>query len=277
MIRSILHPNDLTVGNEAAFLHGLRLAVGAKCEFSILHSAPLRENEDASWQSFPGVRSALVRWGLIDADAPQSAVDSKLGVRIRKAEIQDTTPVNGVMRWLQNHSCDLIVMETHAREGAARLLKGSIAANLANHARLPTLFLPISSSGFVDPATGTALIRNVLIPVDRAPRPAAAISMAFEVAKSYDCPDATIHLLHIGTSDSAPTISVDAAYDRRLRQHTREGAVTDAIVAFARELGPELIVMPTLGRHGFLDALRGSTTERVLRQAQRPLLAVPEG
>src|SRR5262249_5226426 len=253
------------------------LAVGAKCEFSILHSDPLPENEDANWRSFPGVRSTLVRWGLIDADAPQSAVDSKLGIRIKKIEVQDTTPINGVTRWLQNHSCDLIVMGTHAREGAARLLKGSIAADLANHARLPTLFLPISSSGFVNPATGTALIRNVLIPVDRAPRPAAAVSMAFEVADSYGCPDAIIHLLHIGTSDSSPTISMDPASDRRLRRHTREGNVTDAIVAFASELDAELIVMPTLGRHGFLDALRGSTTERVLRHARRPLLAVPGG
>ena len=277
MISSILHPNDLTVGSEAAFLHGLRLAVGAKSEFSILHSDALPENEDASWHSFPGVRSALIRWGLIGSDAPQSAVDSELGVRIKKVEIQDSTPINGVMRWLQNHSCDLIVMGTHAREGAARLLKGSIAADLANHARLPTLFLPISSSGFVDPATGTAVIRNILIPVDREPRPAAAVSMAFEVADSYGCPDAIIHLLHVGTSDSAPTISVDAASDRRVRRHTREGSVTEAIVAFARELDPELIVMPTLGRQGFLDALRGSTTERVLRHAQRPLLAVPEG
>ncbi|MGB1685776.1 MAG: universal stress protein [Pseudomonadales bacterium] len=33
--------------------------------------------------------------------------------------------------------------------------------------------------------------------------------------------------------------------------------------------------MPTQGRHGFLDALRGSTTEQVMRELQCPLLAVP--
>lgn len=35
--------------------------------------------------------------------------------------------------------------------------------------------------------------------------------------------------------------------------------MTDEIVAAARELGAELIVMATEGRHGFLDAVRGST------------------
>ena len=221
------------------------------------------------------MRSALARWGLVDADAPQSALAAKLGVRIKKVDLQDTAPIDGVMRWLQNHSCDLIVMGTQAREGMARLLKGSIAADLANHARLPTLFLPMSSSGFVDRATGTALIRNVLIPIDRKPRPGAAVSLAFEVADSYGCADAIVHLLHVGASDGAPTISIDASRDQRLRRHTRQGTVIDAIVRFADELNPELIVMPTLGRHGFLDALQGSTTERVLRQARRPLLAVP--
>jgi nucleotide-binding universal stress UspA family protein len=33
--------------------------------------------------------------------------------------------------------------------------------------------------------------------------------------------------------------------------------------------------MPTAGREGVFDALRGSTTERVLRRAPCPLLAVP--
>jgi nucleotide-binding universal stress UspA family protein len=37
----------------------------------------------------------------------------------------------------------------------------------------------------------------------------------------------------------------------------------------------DLIGMPTMGHHGFLDALRGNTTERLLRQAPCPVLAVP--
>ena len=36
-----------------------------------------------------------------------------------------------------------------------------------------------------------------------------------------------------------------------------------------------LIAMPTAGQKGFLDALRGSTTERVVAQARCPVLAVP--
>ena len=55
----------------------------------------------------------------------------------------------------------------------------------------------------------------------------------------------------------------------------RNGDPVDQILAAADEVEADLIVMPTAGRTGVFDALRGSTTERVLRRAQCPLLAVP--
>ena len=39
--------------------------------------------------------------------------------------------------------------------------------------------------------------------------------------------------------------------------------------------GADLIVMATEGRHGVIDAMRGSVTERVVRGAPCPVLAVP--
>ncbi len=55
----------------------------------------------------------------------------------------------------------------------------------------------------------------------------------------------------------------------------REGAVVEQILEHANEPPADLIVMATAGHQGFLDALRGSTTEQVLRQASCPVLAVP--
>ncbi len=45
----------------------------------------------------------------------------------------------------------------------------------------------------------------------------------------------------------------------------------------AAAVAADFVAMTTQGRHGFLDALRGSATEHVLRQAQRPLLTMPLG
>ena len=56
----------------------------------------------------------------------------------------------------------------------------------------------------------------------------------------------------------------------------KSGNVIDAILETARTEDADLIVMATDGRDGFLDAFRGSHSERVLRQAPCPLLAIPE-
>ncbi len=51
--------------------------------------------------------------------------------------------------------------------------------------------------------------------------------------------------------------------------------MVDEIVKLAKERSVDLIMMSTAGREGFLDALRGSITQRVLRLSECPLLAVP--
>ena len=55
----------------------------------------------------------------------------------------------------------------------------------------------------------------------------------------------------------------------------KSGNVIDSIVHMASDMDTNLIVMSTDGRNGFLDALRGSHSERVLHRAPCPLLAIP--
>jgi nucleotide-binding universal stress UspA family protein len=55
----------------------------------------------------------------------------------------------------------------------------------------------------------------------------------------------------------------------------KSGNVIDSIVQTASDMDTNLIVMSTDGRNGFLDALRGSHSERVLRQTPCPLLTIP--
>jgi nucleotide-binding universal stress UspA family protein len=57
----------------------------------------------------------------------------------------------------------------------------------------------------------------------------------------------------------------------------KQGDVVDVICETAEEIKADLLVMTTEGRHGFLDALRGSHSERVLHKATCPLLAIPAG
>lgn len=60
-----------------------------------------------------------------------------------------------------------------------------------------------------------------------------------------------------------------------VEQSVKEGDVVDEILTAAGDGEADLIAMSTSGHQGFLDALRGSTSERILRQAPCPVLVVP--
>jgi nucleotide-binding universal stress UspA family protein len=54
-----------------------------------------------------------------------------------------------------------------------------------------------------------------------------------------------------------------------------DGPIEETILRVAQDYHADMIAMPTAGHHGFLDALRGSATERILRRAPCPVLAMP--
>jgi nucleotide-binding universal stress UspA family protein len=53
------------------------------------------------------------------------------------------------------------------------------------------------------------------------------------------------------------------------------GRTTSILNILATAEQADLVAMPTKGHDGFLDVLRGSTTERVVRHAPCPVLALP--
>jgi hypothetical protein len=55
----------------------------------------------------------------------------------------------------------------------------------------------------------------------------------------------------------------------------RQGDVVDQILEEEAHWRPDLMVLATQGHMDFLDALRGSTSEQVLRGAHCPVLSVP--
>jgi nucleotide-binding universal stress UspA family protein len=138
-----------------------------------------------------------------------------------------------------------------------------------------TLFVPQDGRGFVSISDGTVALKKILIPFDHNPHAQTALSKASLLARGLDCGAGEIRLVHVGAQGTAPMIETPHwpgwSYDTVVRQ----GDVVDEIVKTEREWHPDLMVLATQGRLDFLDAMRGSTTERVLRNVRCPVLAVP--
>lgn len=273
-IRSVLHATDLTRLSEPAFVHALRIAQASRSRFYLLHVDP-GEAEEVDWTTFPAVRDTLARWGLLDAGVPAAAVAERIGIEVRKVQLRDKDPVRAILRFLDDHKIDVIVLATHGRDGLPRWLRGSVAEPVARQAYLPTLFIPDGSRGFVSADSGEVRLSKILVPVDRQPRPEQAVQECLRLVRGLGIDDLLLHSLHVGEATDVPAVRPETIGWARHESSVRRGDVVEQILASAAELDVDLIAMATAGHQGFLDALRGSTTERVLRHAPCPVLAVP--
>jgi nucleotide-binding universal stress UspA family protein len=82
-------------------------------------------------------------------------------------------------------------------------------------------------------------------------------------------------LIHVGNPGTAPRMGLTEEAGWSYEIIVRQGDVVDQILEEEAHWRPDLMVLATQGHMDFLDALRGSTTERVLRGAHCPVLAVP--
>ena len=272
-IETIVHPTDFSAASEHAFAHALAVALLRRASLTLLH---VGTDAEAEWSRFPAVRATLERWGLLEAGSAQQDVFAKHGVRIKKVSISSHFPALAVLEYLDRSPADLLVVATEGREGVARWLHGSTAEALARRSHTMTLFVPAGAKReLVALADGWLTLDNILIPIDRAPDPSAAIEFARRAAEELGEGGVTITLLHVGAATGMPQLRTDDGAGWKFKRLLRDGDPVEQILAVAADVRVDLIVMPTEGRTGAFDALRGSTTERVLRCAPCPLLAVP--
>ncbi|MGA8171861.1 MAG: universal stress protein [Methylocystis sp.] len=265
-LNSVVHPTDFSRGGVGAFAHALRIAAAARSQFYLVHVE--HDGEQDNWGHFPRVREMLAAWGMIALDAPRSAVANVVGVRVEKRIVQSNDPARGVGGFVEQHPCDLLVLMTHARSARRHWLHGSIAEAAARRAHSRTLFLREDQNGFVDSRTGAVSLDTILFPVGAGVFAEDAWRWLSLFARVV-APNSRIHLLHIGSSRPTNIGEIDGAVDIRL------GPVVEAIADVAWEIRADMIVMPTVGREGLLDELRGSLAERVLREAPCPVMTIP--
>lgn len=270
-IESIFHPSDFSAASEVAFIHALKIAL---VTHAMLHMLHVDSDDDADWSNFPGVRATLERWQLIPSGSPKSAV-IELGIDVSKIIASSSKPVRACLDFLARHPADLIVLAVRQQEGRMRWLESRVGGPMAREAAEMTLFLPEGVQGFVSAADGTVSLHHILIPVDLNPSAEPAIAAVLRIIDSLELASGTVTMLHVGRPQEAPALWIPENREWLWRRLAKEGEAAEVIVQTAEALQADLIVMTTSGPQGFLDALRGSTSERVLRRSPCPVLSLP--
>ena len=270
-IGRILHPTDFSHGSEIAFAHALRLTCAIQGSLSVLHVD--RDQKEPDWDKFPSVRETLGRWKLLPPDASTSDV-GHLGVHIRKSSVSGEDPSIGILSYLERHPADLIVLATHQRHGLDRWMHQTIAGTINQKSDSATLFIPYGCNGFIDEVTGESRLKRILIPVDHHPEAVPAVELTVDLIRAVASGPCEVRLLYVGDAAAAPAVRLVNEDKAHWKWVHRTGGVVQAILNEAKESNTDLIALTTMGRHGFLDALRGSTTEQIVEHTGCPVLAV---
>ncbi|MGO4869499.1 MAG: universal stress protein [Roseiarcus sp.] len=271
---TIVHPTDFAPGDASAFAHALAMALASKSQLCLLQ---VRDQSEAFFSQTRGlryVRDLLVRWKKLAEETPYDRWESELDVQVSSVSVAARNARTGILEFLEDRPSNLVVLATYQNKALARWRDVSVHQSVLRQMRTMSLFLREGAKGFVDVGTGALALKNVLIPVDNVITSLPAIRRIEAMLKMVSC-HANIQLLHVG--ESAPELTDEQGEPLALPIEVREGPVIDTILAVADEMKADVIAMPTAGRHGLLEAVRGSTTARILDDARWPLLAVPVG
>lgn len=265
-LKQIFHPTDLAKMSDVAFAHALKLCVLNQGELDILH---VGENVDVN--NFPRVLSLLERWKYLPHNSSKADILKKLGCFVRKIAAPSTDPFSWIMDYLKTHHPDLIVLITHQKKGAIRWIKKSISEPIARKSKAMTLFIPDRTSGFISLDNGESQLKHILIPITKDPNPKIAMNIATQFARKVS-ESVRYTLLFVGDIDDKPHVGLP---DKNWEIIVRGGNVVEQILKVATFKQTDLIVMTTKGHNSLLDALRGSTTEQVIRQTKTSVLSIP--
>ena len=207
----------------------------------------------------------------------------------------NSNPAAGILEAQKEVGADLVVMSSHGRTGFAHLILGSVAERVVREAVCPVLTIRQG-----DEEVTTAAFQHILVPVDIADRSATALVCARQIAAQHG---GTVYPLHVVPTEDiylqrdvyrlqegegTNLVQAEKVAKERLAEVSQsylEGVRYEPVVHVSndpartflemeKEVGADLLVMATHGFTGLFHLLLGSLTEKMMREAGCPVLAL---
>jgi nucleotide-binding universal stress UspA family protein len=285
-IARIFFPTDLSPASERAFAHARLLATRLGASVTVYHAL---EIPAARWVRAAGREEELRRTLAAEARTDLERRAADLGVP-HEVVVEDDVSAPAaladiaVLRRLHATRPDLVVMASHSRGALDSFFLGSVAQEVLAHAGRPVLVVGprchASPTGY----------RRVVLPTDLSEPSRRAFPYAALLAARFAADVVAVHVVPrpiLAALADAPRALAAAVPDPaglrafvgdlagpRTTARVEQGAPWERIVAAARDERADLIVMATNGADGLGERLLGSQTERVIRHAPCPVLAV---
>lgn len=297
MYQRILVPLDGSDASRAA----LDFAQHLSCEYFLLLTvepneqlqvSPILTGIDADWKEGYAER---VRGELESEAEPLRERGRNVEVAVRFGDVAGQIIAAG-------EQADLIVMTTHGRGAAGRLIFGSTADRVARHGTTPTLLLrrgahptePATPGRVVVPLDGSALAEQAIPEAEKLAR---TLNVPIHLVRAVDLDHVVAMIAERSPDDPPGTSPSDDRYEparleteRMARAYLEEQAsapwsggltvtteVLKGTAAFVLlwMLKPEdVVVMTTHGLGGYRRWAIGSVAEKLVRESPGPVLLV---
>lgn len=287
LLKNILYLTDFSEPSEAALPFGLAIARSYGAKFHVLHVAV----PPAYVYATPEMAAEAIERQEENAEAEMLRVEAQLvGLP------HETTVVRGTRVWpalegaMKDAQIDLVVLGTHGRTGAQKLLMGSVAEEIFRRSPVPVLTIgPQVRRGL----HSDARFHGVLFPTDFKTESVHAAPYAISFAQENQAKLVLLHVIPRSEEQAEATpgeVSVaDAMY--QLQEMIPQGAElwcrpepvveygqpAEKILEATTERGVDLIVLGVRQATGHLSAathLERSTAHKVVAHAVCPVLTV---
>ena len=284
MIKHLLVTTDFSKCSEAAFTRAQIIQRMLSARLTLL--TILDEEADSA--------GALVRMHDFRRGEFSGSEISTAVVRIRNGVPKD------IVDYASTHQVDLIVIASHGRTGARRLMFGSVSEALLREARCPVLIVP--SHEHHNFSGHDSL--NISVLTDFSVASERALPIAKYLFNAFGSADARLTLLHISENMldatfgrslgvDAHAVREEAEVDAEARLSELAGryfggtlamtasirglkSVPEEVIEYAECHNVDLIVM-AMHEHSMLEQmLVGSVAEKLIRKAGKMLLIVPQ-
>jgi len=209
-------------------------------------------------------------------------IHAQYGVRV-EATILDGPVAETLAAHVDRVGAEMVVMTTHGRGVVSRFWLGSVADHLLRHLDIPILLLRHLESRVQD---SRMAFRRMLVALDGSERAEAVLEPALALCPP---PTAEIALVRVvapepnGSSQgrAAAAVYLDEVADRLERRGCRvsttvvvSGSPAQAILDQARPEAIDCVAIATRGASGVKRMVLGSVTDKVVRGADVPVLAL---
>jgi nucleotide-binding universal stress UspA family protein len=213
-----------------------------------------------------------------------------------EVEVTVGDPAEQILKVAQERAADMIVMTSHGRGAAGRVVYGSVADRVVRNAPLPVMMIRPEDAA---PERGVAAIRRLVVPLDGSAVAAQALPVAKQLARQLRTPVQLISVIDVYL-DLSPAAAYGMAFSQQIydemetyaRQQTQQMltqaaehvAAADISVNWTVLSGPtapaimdatrpgDIIVLTSHGRGGLRRWLIGSVAEKLVRESTVPLV-----